>query len=544
MSRTTAEDPDRGAPPGMRREVLVVLPGLLLAMMLAMLDNFIVGTAMPRIVGELGGLAHLSWVVTAYVLGTTVSTPLWGKIGDQFGRKSIFLTSIVIFLVGSALCGAAGSSMFGGTHDGMAELIAFRALQGLGAGGLIVNVMAIIGDLVPPRERGRYQGIMAAIMSLAMIAGPLVGGFITDNLSWRWAFYINLPLGGAALIVVILTLHLPRRRSAHRIDWLGAVLLTIGITALVLITTWGGNQYAWGSPQILGLAGLAVVMLALFGLVERRAPEPIIPLELFTNRNFSLISGIGFLLGFAMFGAITFLPLYQQTVQGSSATNSGLLLLPMMGAAMVVSLFVGQTITRTGRYKVFPVLGGIVMTAAMFLLSRQDTHTTRTQTAVFIAVLGMGMGFLMQTTMLIAQNSVEPRDLGVASSAATFFRSIGGSFGVSLFGAVFNHHFTAELTSRLGPAAHSLSSGGGRVDPATLKHLPGPVRTGVMDAIAAGISHVFLWAIVFSAAVPLLALLIREVPLRGPDGQAPTPSSAADIAAQDAQESIAMAALE
>src|SRR5664280_619603 len=323
-----ATGPALDPPPGMRREVVVVLPGLLLAMMLAMLDNFIVGTAMPRIVGELGGLTHLSWVVTAYVLGTTVSTPLWGKIGDLYGRKNIFLISIIIFLIGSALCGAAGSSMLGGTKDGMTELIVFRAVQGLGAGGLIVNVMAIIGDLVSPRERGRYQGIMADVMSLAMIAGPLAGGFITDHLSWRWAFYVNLPLGGLALLVLITTLHLPPRRSEHRIDWLGAGLLTVAITSLVLITTWGGSQYAWVSAQVGVVAVLAAITLVLFIVVERRAAEPILSLQLFRIRNFSLISGIGFLLGFAMFGAINFLPLYQQTVQGSSATNSGLLLLP------------------------------------------------------------------------------------------------------------------------------------------------------------------------------------------------------------------------
>src|SRR3954452_19566707 len=289
MPETTAGTIPDDAPPGMQREVLVVLPGLLLAMMLAMLDNFIVGTAMPRIVGELGGLTHLSWVVTAYVLGTTVSTPIWGKIGDLYGRKNIFLTSIVIFLIGSALCGMAGSAMLGGPGDGMMELIGFRALQGLGAGGLMVNAFAIIGDLVPPRERGRYQGIMAAVMSLAMIAGPLVGGLITDHLSWRWAFYVNLPLGGIALIVIMATLHLPKRRSEHRIDWLGAALLTVAITALVLITTWGGSQYAWGSTQIIGLAVLGAVTLVLFLLVERRVPEPIIPLGLFRNRNFTLI---------------------------------------------------------------------------------------------------------------------------------------------------------------------------------------------------------------------------------------------------------------
>lgn len=530
--------------PGMRREVLIVLPGLMLAMTLAMLDNFIVGTAMPRIVGELGGLSHLSWVVTAYVLGTTVSTPIWGKVGDMFGRKTIFLTSIVIFLIGSALCGMAGSPVLGGLGDGMTELIVFRALQGLGAGGLIVNVMAIIGDLVPPRERGRYQGIMAAVMSLAMIAGPLIGGFITDHLSWRWAFYVNIPLGGAALVVIATTLHLPRRRSEHRIDWLGAGLLTVAITSLVLITTWGGSQYPWASSEIVGLAVLAAAALGLFIVVEDRAPEPIMPLQLFAIRNFSLISGVGFLLGFAMFGAINFLPLYQQTVQGSSATNSGLLLLPMMGAAMVVSLFVGQAITRTGRYKIFPVIGGVVMTLAMVLLSRMDVDTTRLETAAFIAILGAGMGFLMQTSMLIAQNSVGQKDLGVASSTATFFRSIGGSFGVSLFGAVFNHRLTAELTTRLGGIGHQLTSGGSRTDPTTLKHLPAPIRTGLLDSLAAAISSVFVWATFFAVAVPILAVFIKEIPLRGADRAAPTPRTAEDIAAQDAAESAAIAAIE
>src|SRR4051794_13102594 len=495
-------------------------------MLLAMLDNMIVGTAMPRIVGELGGLTHLSWVVTAYVLGTTVSTPIWGKIGDLYGRKAIFLISIVIFLIGSALCGAAGSSLFGGTGDGMIQLIGFRAIQGLGAGGLIVNVMAIIGDLVPPRERGRYQGIMAAVMSLAMIAGPLVGGFITDHLSWRWAFYVNLPLGGVALIVLITTLHLPRRRSEHRIDWLGAALLTVAITALVLITTWGGSEYPWRSAQIFSLAVIAAITLAFFIAVERRVPEPIIPLGLFRNRNFSLISGVGFLLGFAMFGAINFLPLFQQTVQGSSATNSGLLLLPMMLGMMVVSLLAGQLITKTGKYKIFPVLGGIGMTVGMILLAQVDVNTSRLQLGLFMAVLGMGMGFLMQTTMLIAQNSVEQKDLGVSSSAATFFRSIGGSFGVALFGAVLNHQLRAEIAERLGAAGAALATGATRVDPATIARLPAPVRTGFLASLASAISDVFAWAILFAALVPLLALFIREVPLRGRDSQAPTPPTA------------------
>ncbi len=443
--------------PGRRREVMVVLPGLMLAIMLAMLDNLIVGTALPTIVEELGGLSHFSWVVTAYILGTTVSTPIWGKLGDLYGRKTVFLTSIVLFLIGSALCGMAGSEILGGPQHGMMELIAFRAFQGLGAGGLMVGAFAIIGDLVPPRERGRYQGLMAGIMALAMIAGPLVGGFITDNLDWRWAFYVNLPLGAVAMLLLVARLNLPKLRTEHRIDWLGAGLLSVGITALVLLITWGGNQYPWGSWPILGLGAVAAVSLIVFGFVERVAAEPIVPLGLFRNRNFAVVSAIGFLLGFAMFGAISFLPLYQQTVQGASATNSGLLLLPMMLGMMVISVFVGQVITKTGRYKIFPIIGGVGMTAGMILLSLIDVNTSKTQLALFMVVLGTGMGFLMQTTMLIAQNSVEQKDLGVASSSAMFFRSIGGSFGVTLFGTLFVRRLHDDVAVPYGP-------GGGRPD--------------------------------------------------------------------------------
>ncbi len=508
MSAATVPSPDIDFVPGRRREVMIILPPLLLAIMLAMLDNMIVGTAMPHIVGELGGLSRLSWVVTAYVLGTTVSTPLWGKIGDLYGRKNIFLTSIVIFLIGSALSGMS---------QNMDQLIGFRALQGLGAGGLMVGAMAIIGDLVPPRERGRYQGLMAGVMALAMIAGPLAGGFITDNLNWRWAFYVNLPLGGVALAWLWLRLHLPKYRTEHRIDWLGAALLSVGITALVLITTWGGGQYAWGSWQILALAGLAVVTLLAFALVERRVAEPILSLDLFRNRNFAVVSAIGFLLGFAMFGAINFLPLYQQTVQGSSATNSGLLLLPMMFSMMVVSIFVGQVITRTGRYKMFPVVGGVGMTAGMVMLSTLDMTTSKFMLAVFMSVLGLGMGFLMQTTMLIAQNSVEQKDIGVASSSAAFFRSIGGSFGVSLFGAIFVRRLHDDLSSSaLGPAgAAQFTGGGGHVDPAGLKLLPPSVSEALFHGISTALSHVFVWAIPFAAVIAVLAVLIKEIPLRG-----------------------------
>ncbi len=510
-----------------RPNIRIVLFGLMIAMMLAMLDNMIISTALPRIVGDFGGLDHFTWVVTAYVLGTTVSTPIWGKLGDLYGRKAIFLTSVVIFLVGSALCGMAGSEALGGPSDGMVELIAFRAVQGLGAGGLMVGVMAIIGDLVPPRERGRYQGMIAGIMAIAMVAGPLVGGFITDHLSWRWAFYVNLPLGGVALALLAATLHLPRHRTQHRIDWLGAALLSAGITAVVLITTWGGNEYDWGSPQILGLAALALVALVVFGLVERRAVEPILPLGLFANRNFALISVIGFLLGFAMFGAMNFLPLYQQTVQGASATNSGLLLLPLMFGMLVVSLVVGRAITKTGRYRMFPVVGGVVMAAGMALLTRLDVHTSKLESSLYMVVLGVGMGFLMQTSMLIAQNSVEQRDLGAASGAATFFRSIGGSFGISLFGAIFANRLADS------PAGGSFGGGGeagAAMDLERLRDLPAQSRELVLGGLADSISHVFLWAVLFTVAVPVLAWFIKEIPLRTTNTPPPSPADEAEQA--------------
>lgn len=515
--------------PERRLNIRVVLAGLMIAMMLAMLDNMIVSTALPRIVGEFGGLNHFTWVVTAYVLGSTVSTPIWGKLGDLYGRKTVFLSSIVLFLVGSALCGMAGSEMLGGPGDGMIELIAFRAVQGLGAGGLMVGVMAIIGDLVPPRERGRYQGMIAGIMAIAMVAGPLVGGFITDHLSWRWAFYVNLPLGGVALILLATRMHLPKYRTEHRIDWFGAALLSVGITAIVLVTTWGGNEYDWASGQILGLSALAVLALIAFALVERRVPEPILPLSLFANRNFAVVSVIGFLLGFAMFGSMNFLPLFQQTVQGASATNSGLLLLPLMFGMLVVSIVVGRAITKTGRYRAFPIIGGAVMTAGMALLALLDADTSKVESSLYMVVLGVGMGFLMQTTMLIAQNSVEQKDLGAASGAATFFRSIGGSFGISLFGAVFANRLADS-------AAGPLMAGGGDgagTDPAALRNLPMEQQHAVLGGLADAIGVVFVWAVPFALVVAVLAWFIKEIPLRGALDEAAgpaTPEEQAEIA--------------
>ena len=496
--------------PRTKRDVYVAMSGLLIAMLLAMLDNLIVGTAMPTIVGELGGLAHLSWVVTAYTLATAASTPVWAKLGDLFGRRGVFMASIAVFLVGSALAGQ--------SHN-MAELIAFRGLQGLGAGGLMVGAMAIIGDLVPPRERGRYQGMMAAVMPLAFIGGPLLGGYLTDHLSWRWAFYVNLPLGALALVVTALTMRLPPRRGGQvSIDWWGAGLLGTGITALSLLASWGGSQYAWGSWQILALAVLALVAGAMFVVVERRLEssngEPILSLSLFANRNFAATIAMTFLVGFAMFGAVTFLPQFQQNVQSASATNSGLLLLPLMGGMLVTSLAGGQFITRTGRYKGLLVAGSVVMAGGLGLLATMTVSTSRFTTSMYMVVLGVGMGMLMQTTMLVIQNSVEQRDLGAASGAATLFRTLGGSLGVSLLGTLFTERLTTSLRGSTAGAATNGLNASSQITPAMLGRLPAPVRSIFQHAIVSGIEQVFVWGAAIALLGLIAALIIEEVPLR------------------------------
>jgi EmrB/QacA subfamily drug resistance transporter len=494
------------------REVMIVLPGLLLAILLAMLDNLIVSTALPRIVGDLGGVAHLSWVVTAYILASTITTPFYGKLGDMYGRKKFFVAAIIVFLIGSALSGLSQS---------MAELIAFRALQGLGAGGLMVGAMATLGDIVAPRERGRYMSYMMVVMMLATIGGPLLGGFITTAFSWRWIFYINIPVGGAALVYLIATLHVPVHRVKHKVDYLGGTLLGVAATALILVATWGGTQYAWGSPQIIVLALLTVGSAAAFCVTETRAAEPMLPLHVFRNRNFSLAMVMTFLTGLAMFGAMTFLPLYQQTVQGESPTISGLALTPMMLGVTVTSIVAGQVTTRTGRYKAFPILGGGIMALAMYLLTGLDVGTTRLTSAIFYVVLGLGMGFLMQMVSLIAQNSVEQKDMGVASSARMFFQQIGGSLGVAAFGAIFARQLTTSLAAATGPGVH-ISASGGQLDPATVNSLPAQVRHDVFFAISHAVQHVFVWALPSAVIIFVLAWFIKEVPLRGraPAGEA------------------------
>jgi EmrB/QacA subfamily drug resistance transporter len=489
---------------GVRREVLIILPGLLLAIMLAMLDQLVVSTALPRIVGDLGGVTHLSWVVTAYVLASTVTTPLYGKLGDLYGRKRWLMIAIVIFLAGSALSGLAHS---------MDQLIAFRALQGLGAGGLLTGAIATIGDLVSPRERGQYMGYIMGVMTLAMIAGPLVGGYITENFSWRWIFYINMPIGGLALVYLAATMHMPRRRIEHKIDYAGAITLAIAATAIILMTTWGGTQYAWGSVQVIGLAVLAIVATAAFLAVEARAAEPILPLQVFRNRNFSLAIAMSFLLGLVLFGALTFLPLYQQTVQHLSPTQSGLMLIPMMLGSTVTALISGQVTTKTGRYKALPIIGAGMMTFGLYLLTGIGLHTSLVTIGIYFAVIGLGMGFLMQITTLVAQNSVAPQEMGVASSSRTFFQQIGGSIGVAALGAVFARRLVESLAAHL-PGTH-VSVKGAQLNPATVNHLPALVRADFFVAITHALTGV-LWLVVPAAAIVfVLGWLIKEVPLRG-----------------------------
>jgi EmrB/QacA subfamily drug resistance transporter len=493
-----------------RRTVMIVLPGLLLAILLAMLDNLIVGTALPRIVGDLGGVAHLSWVVTAYILASTITTPFYGKLGDMYGRKKFFVAAIVIFLAGSALSGL--------SHT-MAQLIAFRAIQGLGAGGLMVGAMATLGDLVSPRERGKYMGMMMSVMMLATIGGPLVGGYITTNFSWRWIFYINLPVGGAALVYLIATLRVKPSRVSHKVDYLGGGLLALATTAVILLATWGGTEYGWGSVQILGLGLITVAATVAFLVTESRAAEPMLPLHVFTNRNFSVAMVLTFLTGLSMFGAMTFLPLYQQTVQGASPTVSGLLLTPMMLGVTVTSIVAGQVTAKTGKYKMFPIMGGAIMGVAMYLLTHLDTHTTRLTSGLIYVVLGLGMGLLMQMVSLIAQNSVQQKDMGVASSARMFFQQIGGSLGVAAFGAIFARRLTESLASAAkGSAAAGTSSG--QINPATVDKLPPAIRQDMFAAIAHAVQGVFIWAVPAAVLVFILAWFIKEVPLRG---RAPAP---------------------
>jgi EmrB/QacA subfamily drug resistance transporter len=505
MDLPTHQNPTQAAPaPLDHRKVLVAFSGLLLVMLLAALDSTIVSTALPTIVGELGGLEHLAWVVTAYLLAQTVVTPVYGKLGDLYGRKVVLQSGIVLFLAGSALCGLSGN---------MTQLILFRAIQGLGGGGLNVTTQAIVGDIVPPRERGKYQGFFGAVFGLASIAGPLLGGFFTTHLGWRWIFYVNLPLGIVALVVLAATLPTQSVRRSHAIDYAGSALLAVVLASITLVADLGGMTYAWSSPFMVGLIATALVALGLFLVVERSAAEPVLPLRLFGQRTFLVGSVVGLIVGFALFGSVTYLPVFLQVVKGVSPTRSGLQMVPMMLGMLVTSVVSGQVISRTGRYKAFPIAGTAVMTAGLYFLSRLTPESSATHASALMLVLGLGMGMVMQVLVIAVQNAVDYRDLGVATSGTTLFRLIGGSLGTAILGAIF----AGRLANNLAHSAILLgngSGGGHGMSTAALARMTPAARGAYAQAFAASLGTVFLVATVVCAFGVALAVMLPERALR------------------------------